>query len=123
MEDGTYHGHPLDDLLIAEIDWSERGEHIRTRSLRKPGDLDIEPEWATEAAFDEERLIGLDPGSKTGWGLRVIGRSQQMNRVLTVILIPKNPASWDGSWWGATAWVSNSTENRRYNATEVTNND
>lgn len=122
-EEATYHGQPLSELLIAAIDWTERGDHIRTRSVRKPGDLNIEPEWATEAAFDEERLVGLDPGSKSGWGLRVVGRSQQMNRVLTVILFPKNPDALDGMWWGATAWVSNTTENRRYNATEVINHD
>jgi hypothetical protein len=47
MTDGeTYEGVPLEDLAINDIDWTYRGEHIRTRSKRKgPNEFDVEPEW------------------------------------------------------------------------------
>jgi len=36
MTDGdAYEGIPLEELLINDIDWTHRGEHIRTRSQRK----------------------------------------------------------------------------------------
>lgn len=112
--------------MIESVDWTHRGEYIQTRSRRRPGDVDIQPEWATEAVFDEERLIGLDPASKSGWGIRVVGKSLQANRVLAVILIPKDvpgsmtpePVELDGNWWGANAWVASTKYERRYNAHE-----
>ena len=113
MED-EYDGIPVGRLPVDEIDWTHRGEYIRTRSSRKgPAEFDIEPEWATEAALDSERLVGRDPASKSGAGIRLVGYSSSAGRILTVILIPKErPPS--GAWWGANAWASNHTEIRRY---------
>jgi hypothetical protein len=113
MED-NYDGIPVARLPVDEIDWTHRGEYIRTRSSRKGlVEFDVEPEWATEAALDTERLIGRDPASKSGEGIRVVGYSPGAGRVLTVIVIPKeHPPS--GAWWGVNAWASNSTETRRY---------
>ena len=118
MADIDYHGVPLSQLEIRDVDWTHRGEYIATRSQRRPGDVDIVPEWATEAVFDEERLLGLDPGSKSGWGVRVVGQSVRMNRVLMVTVIPKHMPTLDGSWWGVNAWIANTTAQRRYYAND-----
>lgn len=98
MED-DYDGIPVALLPVDEIDWTHRGEYIRTRSSRKGlAEFDVEPEWATEAALDAERLIGRDPTSKSGEGVRLVGYSPGAGRVLTVIVIPKeHPPS--GKWW------------------------
>lgn len=112
---GRFYGVAPEELPIDEIDWQYGGEHIRARSRRRLGDFDIEPEWATEAATDENRKIAApDPASKTGETIRVLGYSQAANRVLVVILRPKNLPEIDGSWWGVTAWAANSTAIRRY---------
>jgi hypothetical protein len=73
----------------------------------------IEPEWATEAALDPARRFGMDLGSKTGEGIRVVGRSAMAGRVLTVILVPEEhpPA---GAWLGVTAWAARGRDLREY---------
>ena len=112
---GIFFGVSPEDLQIDEVDWEHRGGYIRTRSYRRLGDFDIEPEWATEAAFDENRKIAApDPASKSGETIRVLGYSQSANQVLVVILMPKNLPELDGSWWGVNAWTGNSTAIRRY---------
>jgi hypothetical protein len=109
-----YDGIPVSLLPITRIDWTHRGEYIRTRSGRKGTDeFDVEPEWATEAALDRRRLVGRDPASKSGQGLRLVGFSPGARRVLTVIMISKTHPP-DGDWWGVNAWASNRTEIRRY---------
>ena len=35
------------------LDWQYRGQYIRTRSVRRVGDTDIEPAWADEAFADD----------------------------------------------------------------------
>lgn len=73
-----YEGIPLEELRIDDIDWTHRAEHIRTRSHRSAGrDLDIEPEWATEAAKDPERLIRR----ATGGAIKVVCRPELRHRV------------------------------------------
>jgi hypothetical protein len=114
VTDIDYHGLSLSELVIEDVDWTHRGDYIQQRSRRRPGDVDIWPEWATEAVFDEERLLGLDPASKSGLGIRVVGKSQQANRVLVVILIPKSFPLIDGSWWGVNAWIASTRLQRRY---------
>lgn len=53
---------------IETVDWTEEIiDYVRSRSQRRPGDLDIEPEWATEVAFDPMRLVG-EHGSENGPG-------------------------------------------------------
>lgn len=53
-----YGGIPIRGLRIDSIEWTdERAEHIRTRTKRiGPGEFDIEPEWATEAALDTDTI-------------------------------------------------------------------
>jgi hypothetical protein len=112
----TYDRIPYSRLRIERVDWWHRENHIRRRSARKgrPTEVDVEPEWATEAAMDQYRLVG-DSGSRSGLSVRVIGRSPSAGRVLTLVLVPKHrpPA---GEWWGATAWAANERERRAYRA-------
>lgn len=111
MEKPIYRGIPLDELRIESVEWTDaQAEHIRTRSLRKnPAELDIEPEWATEAAFDPERIVGL-PG--TGQSIKVIGYSEAAGRLLKVWLYPRNLQK--GEWFGASACAANTTDQRNY---------
>ncbi len=118
-EEETYDGIAVPDLRVDSVTWTpEQAEHVRTRSKRYPGAFDIEPEWATEAALDPQRRFGLGPASKTGEGIRVIGRSVSADRVLSVILIPQlHPPA--GEWLGVTAWVTKGRDLRdqeRYQA-------
>jgi hypothetical protein len=107
------------DLPIEDVDWSKRGDYIRSRSQRKGGEFDVEPEWATEAVMDEQRLVAApDPASKSGETIRVVGYSGSANRVLVVILLPVDLADIDGSWIGVNAWAANSTTIRRYHREE-----
>ncbi len=108
MTDGdAYEGIPLEELLINDIDWTHRGEYIRTRSQRKaPNEFDVEPEWATEASLDPKRLISTTGGKSVA----VIGLSRsapsrtagEQGRVLKVWIVPKDFSDLlSGSWWGA----------------------
>lgn len=116
-----YEGVPYEDLPIDAVDWLHRAEHIRTRSARYgPGELDVEPEWATEAALDRLRLVG--PGS--GRSVEVVGYSPSApardrsgtGRVLKVWLVPKEQAGEppQGAWWGASACDGNDQDRRDY---------
>jgi hypothetical protein len=106
-----YDGIPVPELPIDEIDWLHRG---RTRSARNgPKEFDVEPEWATEAALDERRLIAPDPASKSGRTIRVVGWSDGARRVLTVLLLSKDQPP-TGAWWGVNAWAANSRDARLY---------
>lgn len=109
-----YDGIPVPELPIDEVDWRHRGDYIRTRSVRTGSrEFDVQPEWASEAALDARRFVALDPASKSGQAIRVVGWSEGARRVLTVLLIPKEhpPA---GSWWGVNAWAANSRDARLY---------
>lgn len=118
-EEETYDGISIPDLRVDSITWTAgQAEHVRTRSSRYPGAVNLEPEWATEAAMDPKRRFGLDPASKTGEGLRVVGRSAAAARVLTVILIPdEHPPT--GAWLGVTAWVTKGRDLRDYEGHET----
>ncbi|WP_264030547.1 hypothetical protein [Cellulosimicrobium sp. SH8] len=108
-------GWKVSDIPIEDVDWTESREHL-ARSMRKPGERDVQPEWATEAAFDPERLIQApDPASRSGKSIRIIGRSPAANRVFVVILVPKDDVQHTGAWWGASAWEADSRDVRRYN--------
>ena len=43
--------------LEGRLDWQYRGNDIRTRSARSPGDTDIDPLWADEAFGDPNALV------------------------------------------------------------------
>lgn len=117
-EEDAYDGILVSELRIDSVEWSpEQTDHIRTRSTRYPGALDVEPEWATEAALDRRARIGLDPSSKTGEGIRVTGWSAGAGRVLTVILLPAaHPPT--GTWLGATSWMTKGRDLRDYREEE-----
>jgi|SRR5581483_6312960 len=110
----AYDGIPYAELLIEDIDWSHAEAHIRERGARKKrtGEFNVEPTWATEAAFDSKRVIG-DSRSQSGESIKVIGYSRTAGRLLAVILVPKShpPA---GIWWGASAWAANEHDERSY---------
>lgn len=118
-EEETYDGIAIPDLRVDSVTWTAgQAEHVRTRSSRYPGAVNLEPEWATEAAMDPKRRFGLDPASKTGEGIRVVGRSATAAQVLTVILIPEgHPPT--GAWLGVTAWVTKGRDLRDYEAHET----
>jgi hypothetical protein len=108
-------GVPVVELRFATLDWRHRGDHIRNRSQRKGFDeCDVEPEWANEAVNDPDRLVAPDPGSRSGESVRIVGYSRSAGRVLTVIVVPKELTAVSDEWWGATAWASNETDQRKY---------
>jgi hypothetical protein len=105
-----YRGYRLDELLIVEIAWSDRATaHIQDRTRRYPDsddELNIAPEWATEAALDPFGRLSLTESDD----LRVLGWtphapaaswSKRHGRILRVVLWPVDIET--GSWRGATA--------------------
>ena len=107
-----YDGIPYDQLVFDDIDWREAEDHIRNLRTGRPGELDIEPEWADGAVSDPQRVVG-DSRSRSGESVKVIGYSQSAGRVLIVLLVPKShPPS--GEWWGVSAWVANEQHERAY---------
>jgi hypothetical protein len=109
-----YDGVQYADLVLAEIDWSEIGDHDPARRGERKGTTEhgVETEWATEACQDPARLA-RSAGSRSGMTAKVTGRSASAGFIVTVIVAPKDfpPAE---RWWGATAWKANSTEVREY---------
>lgn len=112
MRGNEFLGIEISKLLINEIWWSpERSEHIRSRSKRyEPKEFDVEPEWATEAALDPKRIVGL-AGGRSG-SLEVIGYSQGATQLLKVWLYPDDVPR--GRWHGVSACKANSTDRRNY---------
>ena len=96
-----YDGIPVADLPVTEIDVPDP-VHLR-RSLRYPGEIDIDPAAAVEAALDLRGLIARDPQSRTGEAVRVVGFSPTAERLLVVVLLPDgHPPT--GLWHVVTAW-------------------
>lgn len=107
-----YFGVPLERLKIESVYWSaDRSEHIRTRSVRYgTNELDVEPEWATEAAMDPKRIVA--PAGANSDSLEVIGYSSSAGELLKVWIYPEDLD--EGSWLGASASRANSTDRRNY---------
>lgn len=79
----------------------ERAAHIRTRSHRYPGAVDIEPEWTQEAVNDENSLVdGPDPKSTHANNVRIIGYSPAAKSVITVAALRDR----HGVLHGTSAW-------------------
>lgn len=96
-----YDGIPVVDLPVTEVDVPDP-VHLR-RSQRHPGEIDIEPVAAVEAALDGRGLIARDPQSRTGEAVRVVGFSSTAGRLLVVVLLPEgHPPT--GLWHVVTAW-------------------
>jgi len=114
VEEERYDGIRISELRVDSVEWlPDQARHVRTRSARYRGAVDIEPEWATQAALDLRARIGLDPASKTGEGIRVTGWSDGADRVLTAILLPAaHPPA--GAWFGVTCWAAKGRDLREY---------
>jgi len=96
-----FDGIPLSELPIDEVAWSEeRAKHIRTRAERKgPAEINIEPQWASEAALDPNRLVRRGSGRES---VEVLGYSPSARRMLLVwIYTTEHPPS--GVWQGGSA--------------------
>lgn len=115
-----FEGIPYSQLRIDSVDWEHRAEYIRTRSTRYgPNEFDVEPEWATEAALDPDRLIGRGTSTTS---IQVVGRSrtalgripEEVGRVLKVWLVPKDHPPVSGDWWGASACDGNERDRQAY---------
>ncbi|MQA26803.1 MAG: hypothetical protein GEU94_15370 [Micromonosporaceae bacterium] len=97
--EGGYDDIPYGELSFETVDWTHRGEYIRTRSQRKGRpEFDVKPEWANEAVLDDPNaVVTPTPGSKSGDTITVIGHSSAAGRLLAVILLAKKtPAG--GDW-------------------------
>jgi hypothetical protein len=109
----AYDDIPYEEVSIEILDWSERGEYIRTRSSRKgPSEFDVEPEWATEAVMEPNRLLGSGR-SQSAETVRVVGYSPAAGQLLTVVLLGKQEPV-RGEWWGVNAWKANDRDERDY---------
>jgi len=93
--------------MAERITWDADGAaYIRTRSARRPGALDIEPEWTDEALADDD-LIALEPDPRSRIrAARYIGRSESAGRVLAVIAY----RDLDGALHGVNAWPATGSD-------------
>lgn len=102
---GSYRGTPLEDLRVEAVEWPEViVRYLGTQSERRTGDMDIEPEWATEAALDPMRILGVGTDPRTGkesLSVTVIGYSPGAAEILAVWLRPKDMD--EGEWFGQNA--------------------
>lgn len=90
------------------LDWQYRAAYIRSRSARRPGDTDIEPQWADEAFGDGDALVDSpDPASKSGKTDRLLGYSPTGRMVIVVIYLREELI-------GVNAWKANESQTRRY---------
>ena len=115
MSELHYKEVPLTQLRIEEVHWSdERAQHIRTRSRRKSAaEFDVEPEWATEAVVDPNRLVAVSGSDLRTQSLKVIGYSHGANRILKVWIWCDEPLV-STAWNGGSAVEANDTDKRRY---------
>ncbi len=77
--------------------------------------MDVEPEWATEAALDPMRLVGVKADPRTGaesLSLTVVGYSPTSAEVLAVWLRPKSLEN--GEWYGQNAAKARRQWRREY---------
>jgi hypothetical protein len=96
-----YDGIPVVELPITDVAVPDP-VHLR-RSLRYPGEIDIEPVAAVESGLDPRGLVARDPQSRTGEAIRVVGFSPTAARLLVVVLLPGgHPPT--GLWHVVTAW-------------------
>ncbi|MGH3501111.1 MAG: hypothetical protein ACRDQA_09510 [Nocardioidaceae bacterium] len=112
MPGDEFDGIPTDELPIDEVIWSaERAKHIRTRTERKgPREINIEPEWATEAALDPRRKTRRGTGQES---IEVIGYSPTARRVLLVwVYTTDHPPT--GVWHGGSAIAAGRRLRRTY---------
>jgi hypothetical protein len=109
-----YDGVRYEDMVFAEVDWSEIGDHDpgRRSVWKAPNEVNVQTEWATEACQDARRWARF-AGSKSGLTVKVTGRSDMAGFVVTVILAPKDHPP-QTRWWGASAWAAKPSEVKQY---------
>ncbi len=117
LDPHSYKGIALNDLEINVVAWAEaRKEHIRSRTTRYEGtETDIEPEWATEAALDPQRVVRVAGNAEETSSLKVIGYSASVppsGDVLKVWIWSDDPES--GEWNGASACIANASDRKKY---------
>jgi hypothetical protein len=109
-----YEGVRYEDMVFADVDWSEVGEHDPARRSKRKGtdEVNVQTEWATEACQDPRRWV-RSAGSESGLTVKVTGFSEVSGFVITVIVAPKDHPP-KTRWWGASAWASKSSEVKEY---------
>jgi len=94
--------------VFGNADWSHRGDYIVASH-------DVTPSEANEAVSDPERVvIEPDYDSVSGRSVRIIGFSQTMGDVLTVIVL-----TYEDVTYGVNAWRSNVRDRRIYKEGEA----
>lgn len=105
-DESHYRGFRLNELYVIEVSWSEWSmHHLQTRTERHPDDPDeinIAPEWATEASLDPDGRLSLTRENDlrvTGWSPHAPAASwsQRTGRVLRVVLKPLEISEGDGA--------------------------
>lgn len=109
-----YEGVAYANLVFADVDWSEAGDHSPSRRAERTGtsDANVEEEWATQACQDPKRWV-RSAGSRSGRTVKVTGRSDSAGFIVTVVVAPKDSPPRD-RWWGATAWKAKHSEIKEY---------
>lgn len=94
------------------VEWDEAAaEHIRTRSTRYDGAVDIDPAWTSEIVTDPDRLVDEpDPRSAHVNSVRIVGYSPTAGMVLTVVALRDR----SGVLHGASAWRTRGAALRQY---------
>lgn len=98
--------------MIERIEWdAESAAHIRARSQRYRGAMDIATEWTQEVTADVYRTVDEpDPKSAHANSVRMVGYSPSADAVLTVVGLRDR----DGLIRGSSAWKASGADLRRY---------
>ena len=113
-----YKGIPIGEVRIDRIRWTDSAaEHIRTRRERKgsPSEIDLEPEWATEAALDTNESWHVQEANRLKSLAGQVSLNQDQNTLgllIKVWLIPEDLS--EGAWFGASACAANRGDRRAY---------
>jgi len=93
--------------VFDELDWSYRGTYMRERH-------GISVDVANEVVADPSRVV-IDPdyNSTSGRTVRIIGHSELLGSIVTVIAL-----SDDGVDYGVNGWLSNEKDQRIYREVE-----
>ncbi|MPZ67092.1 MAG: hypothetical protein GEU83_16825 [Pseudonocardiaceae bacterium] len=75
--------------MAERIEWDDTAaDHIRTRSGRYGGAVDIDPIWTVEVVNDPDRLVDEpDPRSANANSVRIVGYSLTAQIVVTVVAL------------------------------------
>jgi hypothetical protein len=97
---------------VEDVEWNEEAaDHIRSRSGRYPGAVDIEVAWTVEAVNDPDRLVDEpDPQSAHANSVRIVGYSTTAQMVITVVGLRDRR----GVLHGASAWKTRGAPLRQY---------